>query len=156
MPKQIESTNGKVFIVDDGDYSMLAGISWSAMRGGNSFYAISGGRSMHRMIMDAKDDDEVDHVDGNGLNNQRVNLRICSHAQNMQNRAKHKNGGTSQYKGVYWDKFEKRFVAQCRIGGKKHRKRFKNEIDAAKAYNEMAIKLYGEFARLNVIEERGS
>ena len=132
MPKQIESTNGKVFIVDDGDYSMLAGISWSAARGGNSFYAISGGRSMHRMIMDAKDDDEVDHVDGNGLNNQRVNLRICSHAQNMQNRAKHKNGGTSQYKGVYWDKFKKRFVAQCRIGGKNTESALKTRLTPQK------------------------
>lgn len=152
MPKQIESTNGKMFIVDDDDYSMLIGIPWSATRGGNSFYAISDGRGMHRMIMGAKDGEEVDHIDGNGLNNQRGNLRICTHAQNMQNRAKHKNGTTSQYKGVYWDKFKERFVAQCRLDGKKYRKRFVREIDAAIAYNEFAIKIFGEYARVNIIK----
>lgn len=97
----------------------------------------------------------IDHKDRNGLNNQKYNLRICSRGDNASNVSPKKNK-LSKYLGVTWDKKRNKWLSQLSKGSKKNRrnlhyKLFDNEIDAAKSYNEAAIKYHGEFANLNVI-----
>lgn len=90
----------------------------------------------------------IDHKDGNKLNNQKENLRICTHADNMKNRKP--QGGTSQYKGVHWGKTIQNWRVRININGKKKViGTFSNEIAAANAYNYYAKMYYGEFALLN-------
>ena len=104
---------------------------------------------MHRLIMQAIDGQYVDHINGDGLDNRRENLRICTHAQNMQNQMPVRLG-TSKYKGVSWDKVAKKWAAHINLDGKpKKLGRFVAEEDAAKAYDSAAIEHYGEYARPN-------
>jgi len=85
--KEIELTQGYVTQVDDEDYAVLSQFSWSVSCRWNTCYARgSHGKLMHRMIMQASDNMEVDHRDGDGLNNQRHNLKVCTHAENVRNR----------------------------------------------------------------------
>lgn len=109
--------------------------------------------SMHRMIMGITDPKIfVDHKDGNGLNNQRNNLRLATAAQNNLNK-KSKKGSTSQYIGVYFHTQSSMWRAVCRKYGKMYTKHFKTERDAVGWYNEKAYELHGEFARLNIIND---
>ncbi len=92
---------------------------------------------------------QIDHIDGNGLNNQKSNLRWCTYSENAMNAHKNRNG-SSNYKGV--DLQRKTKLWRCRIKINYieiHGGYFRNEIDAAKKYDEMAIKYFGEFAKLN-------
>jgi hypothetical protein len=92
----------------------------------------------------------TDHRDGNRLNNQRSNLRACTHSQNGCNRAKLR-ATASQYKGVRL--LEGKWAAEIRLDGKRaYLGRFLTEEDAAIEYNRAALKIHGEFARLNVIQ----
>jgi len=96
----------------------------------------------------------VDHIDGNPTNNHYKNLRWCSIAQNTMNSKKRANKTSSKYKGVYYDKVRQRWAV--RVGGEGYRKRFgtyKTEIEAANIYNIKAIEMFGEFAKLNEINE---
>ena len=93
----------------------------------------------------------IDHINGNSLDNRKLNLRICTNSQNLMNRGKNKNN-TSGYKGVRLINSNKKWRAQIQY--KKifyHLGCFEKRIDAAKAYNEAAIKFHGEFANLNKI-----
>lgn len=154
--KEIQLTQGRVALVDDEDYEYLSQWKWYAKNGrGDLFYAyraiynkgVQTLIKMHRLIMEAPSDMEVDHIDRNGLNNQKHNLRICTHHQNQYNKGAHE-GGTSKYNGVCYMKGW--YVAQISISGKrKFIGRFSSEIDAAIAYDKMARKIYGEFAYLN-------
>jgi hypothetical protein len=91
----------------------------------------------------------VDHWDGNKLNNQKGNLRVCSHAENMRNR-KPSEGGTSIYKGVYWNKREKRWKVKLKYNSKTiYLGNFTHEIAAANCYNYWALHYFGEYAQLN-------
>jgi hypothetical protein len=94
----------------------------------------------------------VDHIDGNGLNNTRVNLRICTSAQNICNSKGRSK--TSKYKGVTRRKMSNKWFAQIKFN-RKHIDigRFDNEIEAAKAYDNVARKLFKEFAYLNFPEK---
>lgn len=92
---------------------------------------------------------DIDHVDGNGLNNAITNLRLCTKTQNMGNRKPNKNN-TSGYKGVSWDKRKKKFRAQIRQSGKcKFLGYFDTIEQAAEAYNQAAVVYFGSFANLN-------
>ena len=142
-------------LVDDDDFDVLSQFKWFIRKDRNRYYAIMVGsyKPMHRLIMKVKDSKiQVDHIDGNGLNNQKSNLRLANNSQNAANRAKTTRSNlTSIYKGVHKTKSGK-FVAGVRKDGKYvFQKLFINEIDAAKAYNEAAIKYHGEFAYLNKI-----
>ncbi len=103
---------------------------------------------MHRVIMNPPDDMVVDHIDSNGLNNRRTNLRVCTLLQNSYNRKTIK--ASSQYKGVRWNKRKKRWVSSISPNGKFILiGYFKDELTAAKAYDEKAKEFFGEFAYLN-------
>jgi hypothetical protein len=99
--------------------------------------------------MNVPDGFQIDHIDGDGLNNQKSNLRIGTHQQNIMNRTKQRNN-TSGYKGVSFDKSTNKFVAQIGYNKKGiHIGSFKTAILAARAYDVEAIKYHGEFANLN-------
>lgn len=150
--KTIQLTKGKEALVDDVDYQLLQYLPWHA-EGIKKLYACHGtfGR-MHRFIMMADDDMEVDHIDGNSLNNQRNNLRLCTHKQNCQNKGKSKKG-SSKYHGVYWNKVNRNWIARIKPDWKGiHIGSFKIEEDAARAYDKEAVKYFGEFANLNFKE----
>lgn len=111
--------------------------------------------SMHRYIMYLEGynliNKEIDHINGDTLDNRVINLRVCTHAQNMKNRPKAKNN-KSGYKGVYWFESRKKWIANISYNKKTiYLGCFNNKIDAAKAYNNAALKYYKEFAKLNII-----
>ncbi|MHC4424285.1 MAG: HNH endonuclease [Planctomycetota bacterium] len=154
MSKRIPLTRGKFAIVDDEDHERLKGHKWYLVKGKSTYYAATrlGNDkiiSMHRMIMNLPEGREVDHINHDGLDNQKHNLRICTHKQNCRNRSPNRNS-LSSYKGVtrFWGKW----VAILHSEGKHHYLgRYKSEIEAAKAYDAKAQELFGEFACLNFV-----
>lgn len=161
--KEIKLTQGKFTQVDDEDYDYLKQFKWIATNpGGNIYYAVrkqkmengKRGRNirMHREILGITDPRiNGDHKDHNGLNNQRYNLRVATPAQNRANSRPVKNS-SSKYLGVYWNKAARKWRAKIKKDYKGiYLGSFTNEIDAAKAYNDAAIKFHGEFANLNII-----
>lgn len=106
---------------------------------------------LHRFIMDAPDDASVDHVDGDGLNNRRSNLRLAvGHAQRANTRAG--RGTSSRYKGVAWSKSGRKWQAQIK---RTYLGSFDTEVAAARAYDAAAAEMYGEFALLNFPADPG-
>jgi hypothetical protein len=151
--KEIPLTQGKVALVDDGEFEELNKYKWHVLWNGYSFYAVrSVGKktiSMHRQIMGTPKGMDTDHRDMNTLNNQRFNLRICTGSQNMYNSGKRKNN-TSGYKGVTFNKKKRKFQAQIRVPGKRfYLGLFTTPIKAAIAYDIAAKRLHGVFAQLN-------
>lgn len=151
----------KVFaMVDDSDYEYLSKWTWITFKTGPKMYAgrwhfeDSGKRClilMHRVLLNPEPRHVTDHKDGNGLNNQRSNLRQATVSQNAANISSHKNS-TSKYLGIYWDKNRGRWFATIRKNKvDRFLGRFKDEKDAALAYNKAAMELHGEFARLNQV-----
>lgn len=148
----IPLTKGQVAIVDKEDYEWLSQYKWHAVNNGEKFYAYrcrnKRSLSMHRAIMNEPKGMLVDHKDGNGLNNRRNNLRVCTTSQNHQNRRR--TFGSSRYKGVHWNKKGKKWAAAITDKGKyKFLGHFDDEAEAAKAYDRKAKELFGEFAYLN-------
>lgn len=154
--KLIPLTQGKFAQVDDEDYDYLMQWKWYAIPKRRTTYARSSETlkspsiRMHRLIMKPPPELQVDHIDGNGLNNQKSNLRWATHSQNQFNRKSRM--GSSRYKGVYFHRIAKKWVAMISENAKrKWIGTFETEEAAAEAYNRAAIKYHGEFARLNVI-----
>jgi|SRR5712664_137698 len=161
--KLLPLSQGKFAIISDVGYAKLMSSEyrdkkWSAQRGPHTFYAatqyIPPANSrrlffLHRFLLDAPAGSEVDHRDGNGLNNLETNLRLATVSTNQQNRRKWTQA-TSRFKGVYWNSRDCRWTA--RIGINKKRislGNFRNEKTAACAYDAAAKKYFGEFACLN-------
>lgn len=152
--KEIQLTQGKVALVDDEDFELLNSFKWCAHKRRHTYYACRNfrlnGKSatlyMHQAIMNFKG---ADHVDGEGLNNQRYNLRKCTQQENLLNKCTNKNG-TSKYKGVDWIKRRSKWRARIKLNGRQtYIGEFANEDEAGMAYDERAKVLFGEFARLN-------
>ena len=105
---------------------------------------------MHREVIHPPDNLFVDHINHNGLDNRKANLRLATYAQNSYNRKQFRKRQTSKYTGVSWIKQIKKWrVIICYNGKKKFIGYFKDEKQAAKAYDKAAKKYHGEFASLN-------
>lgn len=156
--KEIPLTKGYVALVDDADYEEMSEHRWQACVQSERLvyakrdYQVDRKRFsvlMHRAIIDAPPDSEVDHADGNGLNNCRANLRVCSFTQNQQNRGKRPNT-TSKYKGVSWHARSRRWRARICVNGKElYLGGFTSEKEAADTYDAKAREVFGGYARLN-------
>jgi hypothetical protein len=154
--KAIPLVGGGCTWVDDEDFELLANRVWrlwESPSGGPWRYAISGDGKpvkMHREIMVAPALMLVDHVDGNGLNNFRSNLRIVTHSQNQQNTTSSKNQKLGGYKGVHWSTPHGKWQAQIRIpnpsgvgrGKRKALGRYDDPVEAALAYDAASRKYH--------------
>lgn len=152
--RQIELTQGKIALVDDEDAGRVSLYPWHAVKIREEFYAattISGRRMyLHRFITEAPRGFDVDHVNHDGLDNRRKNLRVCTHQQNLVNQKK-QSGRSSRYKGVTWDKSRNRWRAQTKVLGRAvYLGYFRSEIQAAGAYDNFMRDLHGEYALLNL------
>lgn len=155
--KLIQLTQGAVALVDDDDFDMLSQFSWSLAkrRRASTDYAqarvLGKCTLMHRLLVNPGSGILVDHKDGNGLNNQRDNLRETNKSGNEGNTNKRATN-TSGYKGVFWDKTRGKWLAQIHTAaGNIHLGRHATREEAALAYNKGAMAHFGEFARLNVV-----
>jgi len=156
--RRIMLTQAMFAILDDEDFERVAPHKWRFLGnpGGLRRYAVCdhNGRLlyMHRLVANAPPSMDVDHVDGNGLNNRRANLRVCTRQQNLRN-MRPRGGRYSRFKGVAWDKNAGHWLAgicvdqrRCYLGC------FREEIEAAQAYDKAARAVFGAFARLNFPE----
>jgi len=156
--KIIPLTQGKEALVDDEDYDRLMTMgSWFAhfnnVAGNGYWYAETRSGSdhvkMHRVILHAPDNKIVDHIDGNGLNNQKSNLRLATQSQNQAN-SKLREDNTSGLKGVSYKHRISKWAAKISYQGEEsHLGYFEDKIKAAEAYDRAAKRLHGEYARLN-------
>lgn len=160
--KQIPLTKGLFALVDDEDFEWLSASKWHAHKDintQNDHYAMrkhpekNSTQSMHRIILGLTDPKiSVDHINGNRLDNQRHNLRICSHAENMRNQ-KINSKNTSGFKGVSFRNDSGLWRARISLNGKRIViGYFKTAEEAAQAYNIKAKELHEEFARLNPVQ----
>lgn len=159
--QEIKLTRGKVALVDDEDFEYLNQWTWQADKGRRTYYAVrTVWRNnkmdkkiyMHREIMKPSEGTQVDHISGNGLDCQKQNMRFCSPGQNNMNQKKQTKKCHSRFMGVSLDKRRGTWMSYINLNGKrKYLGCYKKEIDAAHARNLAAIKLFGEFARPNVI-----
>ncbi len=152
--KMIPLTRGMSARVDDADYDRLRPFYWYALRTEYGWYAAYNGPLgnfyMHRLVLNAPDGVQVDHRNGNGLDNQRYNLRLAPDSGNHANRGCQSNN-TTGFKGVTWqDRKYWRVQLKCR-GVRYHVGYFSTAVDAARAYDAKAIELFGEFARTNAM-----
>lgn len=155
--KEIKLARGMVSIVDDEDFEELSKHKWFYSNG----YAIrsitlknkkQSKAGMHIAIMGKKEGFEIDHINGDRLDNRRENLRHVTHQQNIQNQKPSREGNSSRYKGVFWNKRDEKWRSLIKLDGKTyHLGCYKGERDAAIAYNEAAIRFFGEYARLNAL-----
>lgn len=154
MKKLLLNDNVTYCLVDNEDYEYLSQWTWRL----NSSGYVSRNRNnkmhfMHRELMHYPEKGlTVDHKNRNKLDNQKSNLRVTSKSENAINKAPNRNN-TSGIKGVYWDADRNKWNAQIANKNKvKHLGVFKTKLEAAVAYNNEAIKLYGSFAYLNDLE----
>jgi hypothetical protein len=142
-------TQGKYAIVDNEDSKYLSQCNWH-FNAGYAVRQVKGDKVlMHRVVSTTPIGFSTDHINRNKLDNRRNNLRVCSHAQNTRNRGLSPTN-TSGFKGVTWCKDSSKWRAHIKLNGKKlHLGLYKDSIDAAMAYDQAALELFGEFAKTN-------
>jgi hypothetical protein len=166
--KELRLCDGYYAMVDDEDIDMLDKFSWHRRSNKYTSYAMGAIKIngkfkcifMHRLIMNCPNNMVVDHIDGNGLNNQKDNLRICTLGENLRNAKKHT--GLLQYKGVVINRYMTkkyglriRYIASLVLHGRRIKLgNYDTERGAAKAYDRGAVLYFGEFARLNFQKKR--
>lgn len=156
-------SGGKAFaIVDAEDYEHLSQWAWKLTNGAATRTQHVGtvgdwreGKRrdktilMHRLVMNTPDGMDTDHINRNPLDNRKVNLRVCTHAENRRNNKRY-SSNTHGYKGVYWNSDKKKWYAQIRFMNKSYTLAvFDSKVEAAKEYDNVAKQLFGEFATLN-------
>lgn len=167
MTKKIPLTQGNSAIVDATDYHLVAPYKWRAQKDRNTYYAVAWKRldgekpeviRLHRVIMGLSRGDGkiIDHINHDGLDNRRENLRVVTLSENALNRVRwrKKETATSKYFGVYEKrgyKYKKWGVKIVHEGRKYYLGYFHTETEAALAYNQAIVKLRGKNARLNVL-----
>jgi len=170
---KLKTKNGYEFEIDDEDFRIISRYNWYGYKARNkiktgdiswkSSYVYtsmwinkkSQNIRLHRLILEAPKGVQIDHINGNGLDNRKANLRFCNNSQNLMNQRK-RITNKSGYKGVSLraNGKKKKWVAQIRINGNnKFIGHFETAAEAAIAYNNKAKELFGEFARLNEVEE---
>ena len=158
--RRIPLTKGQYAIVDPEDYERVSRYPWQAVKSRNTYYAMRWGRrgkdgrrkryQMHREIMGMGAEEVCDHVNGEGLDNRKVNLRGASRAENSWNTGKSRVRSRSKYKGVAWDKRDEKWEVRISVKGKRiYIGRFEDEEQAARAYDAAAVKYHGRYARVN-------
>ena len=157
MTKELILPSGHITLIDTEDWELIRQYRWAASVGEWGIYVIAnnwhiGGKDplkMHRLILNAPANRQVDHKNHDGLDNRRGNLRLATPSQNGGNTRIGKNN-TSGYKGVSWHKTSHKWVAAITINYKKHSLGlWSDPWKAAQAYNTAALKAWGEFALLN-------
>ena len=144
--KTIPLTQGKVALVDDEDYHELSKYRWCAHKYGNLWYAVRmsprdpvthkrTGIRMHRIIVDTPDGMDTDHINGNGLDNRRCNLRVVTRRENIQNLHLKKS---SKFPGVSWYKQTKKWAANIGLNGKNHHLGYYDDEETAGIIYAMA------------------
>ena len=157
--KEIPLTRGYVALVDDEDHAELNQYKWSPSEvSPGKIYAMRRPRIngkfttvyMHRVLLGAEKGQQVDHKDGNTLNNTRANIRICDQSQNQCNRSAPPKQNTSGYIGVSWYNRYQKWQASVAWRGRLHFiGYFDDPVEAARARDEKARELHGAFAYLN-------
>jgi len=153
--------------VDPADYKRLKRYEWITTKKRNNFYVLrhtAGGKRkrgsliyLHQEIIEVPRGMVVDHINHDGMDNRRANLRAATFSQNMCHRKKRSGSKQSKYKGIYWRKEKRKWQAMITFERKKiHLGYFHSEIDAAKAYDQAAKTYHGEFACLNFPQSPGS
>lgn len=161
MTKEILLSRGKFALVDDGDYEFLMQWKWCARSNSKVFYAGRNMRTwpgrktilMHNVVLPPKPGFTVDHINGDGLDNRKANLRLATKQQQMGNR-KQLSGTTSRFKGVWRSDSKSRpWKSAISKDGKPFcLGYFYTEEEAAEAYDVASKEKYGEFAKLNFPE----
>jgi hypothetical protein len=157
--RRIPLTQGFFAIVDPEDYDRLAKFKWHVCKSVRTFYAVrslTNGKKekrknmrMHNFILNLPDGLHCDHINHNGLDNRKANLRRATCAQNIRYAQKTRNKFQSNYKGLFHRR-DGMWRALITVNGRRiYVGSFKSETDAAKAYDEAAKKYHGEFANLN-------
>lgn len=166
----ISLTQGLYALVDGEDYEELSKYKWYAKKDKKTYYAgrtvyLGGGRKnpknriifMHRQILNVPGGRQTDHQNHCGLDNRKQNIKVCTQNENQHNQIVRKRG-TSKFKGVHWVKgriyndkqYKSRWRAKIVHNGKSiYLGYFDNEIEAAKAYDDKAKELFGNFAGCN-------
>jgi hypothetical protein len=154
---EIPLTRGKVALVSPEDYERIAAHKWTAFLDNGGIWrayrkVTVAGRSetvyMHRVIMDAPPDKVVDHWDGDGLNNRRGNLRVCTQGQNLCNTKLRSNKQSDAPKGVSWDADRGKWTAEIKLGKRRLRLgRFDTKDEAIAARRAKEPEVHGEYAR---------
>lgn len=164
--KEIKLTQGMVALIDDEDFERIDEVCWCAARSGNLYAAkrsvfdhITGqwlNEYMHWWILPLKYGYTIDHINGDELDNRRCNLRYATQQQQTMNKAKTSSKCSSKYKGVSYQKMpyqnplKKPWRASLMYNGRRQSLGFyATEEEAAQAYDRRAVKIFGEFARLN-------
>ena len=149
-------------LIDAEDYDLVKDYTWCYIKGYNTPYAQSTiwrpnkkqkqkSLLMHRLILGLEEGDKkyVDHINHNGLDNRRCNIRVVTCHQNLANQ-KAKKGAVSKYKGVHWSLSTNRWRVSIKTEEKRHYVGvYKNEKQAARAYDKEALDFYGPFALVN-------
>lgn len=149
----INSTNGCRIDVDQDDFDFLSNYNWS-VSGGYAVASINGKSvPMHRLILNAPEDKQVDHINRDSLDNRRSNLRLCSKTENLKNRSKSSKNKSSKYKGTSLEKKTGNWIVEIKNNKERYYLgSFKDEESAANCYNFYAKKYHGEFAALNEVK----